>query len=530
MNPSHVATLNSDEKTDLQTVLFESGVLPEPNLIFGGGQEHPDPKFGLGLFGPYCTGQQARPVLTSINVGIIGPGAMVSDTERWLEACQNRLSNKGERPILAPMFPGISSDHPFQCSLICTDAGKYIIPQDDLKQALALPSFTERVGRIIEIYSKGIETLDQRDPRPNIVLCCLPQEIVDNCTVKKTKSGDLKRKKTSVEKRSLKKTLETGQGFLFSSMDPTHMDNEDLITHSNLRRGLKACAMQHDMPTQIVWPRTLSLIDSDDVKTAQDIATRAWNFVGGLYYKAGGTPWRLATSEPHTCYVGISFYKELNKPEATLRTSMAQMFTSSGDGYVLRGNAFKWDSTREKSRSPHLDYNSAKQLIKDVIDLYKQQNNKAVPSRIVIHKSSRYWDEELRGFKDGCQDISRVDLVAFGWRGIQFYRTGIYPPLRGTYIKFNEKNQLLYTVGYVPFQRTYNGPRVPQPIEILEHFGDTPWLDILREILSLTKLNWNTTNFACSEPITLAFARKVGEILAELGDNMHMKNEYRYYM
>ena len=43
----------------------------------------------------------------------------------------------------------------------------------------------------------------------------------------------------------------------------------------------------------------------------QDEATRAWNFFTALYYKAGGTPWRIAreTEEYTTCYVGVSFYR-----------------------------------------------------------------------------------------------------------------------------------------------------------------------------------------------------------------------------
>ncbi len=131
---------------------------------------------------------------------------------------------------------------------------------------------------------------------------------------------------------------------------------------------------------------------------------------------------------------------------------------------------------------------------------------------------------------EASSDIPRTDLVALQWRGVQFYRTGNYPPLRGTYVKFSDTNQLLYTVGYTPALRSYNGPRAPQPIEVIEHFGDTPWLDILKEVLSLTKLNWNTAAFNCSEPITLAFSRRVGEILSELGANKKMRNEYRYYM
>lgn len=44
------------------------------------------------------------------------------------------------------------------------------------------------------------------------------------------------------------------------------------------------------------------------------------------------------------------------------------------------------------------------------------------------------------------------------------------------------------------------------PLEILEDHGDSPWTSVLKEIVALTKMNWNTADFACGEPITIADA------------------------
>lgn len=148
----------------------------------------------------------------------------------------------------------------------------------------------------------------------------------------------------------------------------------------------------------------------------------------------------------------------------------------------------------------------------------------------MIHKTSRFSADEIAGFDAACDLVPRKDYVTIGWRDIQFYRTGAYPPLRGTYVKFSDTDLLLYTSGYVPFLRTYPGIRVPQPMEILEHHGDSPWLTVLEEILALTKMNWNTADFANAQPITLAFSQKVGRILAELPPNVPPRPEYRFYM
>ncbi|MCZ7369967.1 MAG: hypothetical protein O8C66_05615 [Candidatus Methanoperedens sp.] len=81
---------------------------------------------------------------------------------------------------------------------------------------------------------------------------------------------------------------------------------------------------------------------------------------------------------------------------------MAQTFTAAGDGYVLRGNSFEWDES-SYGKSPHLNQQSAASLMQAVIDLYKRQNRGSLPSRVVVHKTSRFWEEELAGFKDALQ-------------------------------------------------------------------------------------------------------------------------------
>jgi hypothetical protein len=50
--------------------------------------------------------------------------------------------------------------------------------------------------------------------------------------------------------------------------------------------------------------------------------------------------------------------------------------------------------------------------------------------------------------------------VAIQRRGIQFLRQGDYPPLRGTWVRFDDQDYLLYTQGYVPW---------PLPVNIWMH-------------------------------------------------------------
>ncbi len=509
---------------------FDAGIISEPHLLFGGNHEHVDPKVGIALYGPYNIKDLDRPSLRSIIVGIVGPSNMIADTQQWISALKGRLTNDGKEPFLYPHFPGINENLPFECELITGETWRESIKDSAIKEAVGIQDFNSRLRAVVDLYEKAIEVLSQRDPPPQVIICALPQPIVDFCTVKRTQSGTIKRRKMTEPEKKLRKVLLSGQQFLFEDMSASLGLEDQILGGNNLRRALKAKVMKHGIPTQIVWPRTIELtVDSKKSSSVQDIATRSWNFVTALYHKAGGSPWRLANISPGTCYVGISFYKEIGSNNPRMRSSLAQAFTSAGDGYVLRGNSFEWDEEKY-GKSPHLDRVSSETIINDVIDLYKRQNRGSLPSRIVIHKTSTFTDDELEGFEEATKNIAEKDFISIGWRKIQLYREGIYPTIRGTYVKFSDSNFLLYTVGYIPFLRTYPGARTPQPIEITEHYGDSPWNVILQEIIALTKMNWNTADFSCSLPITLAFSRKVGEILAELPPNAVHRPEYRFYM
>jgi hypothetical protein len=502
---------------------FDSGMISEPVLSFGGKHHHVDPKTGLALYGPYNLVGHSSPTLKSIKIGIVGPASMIADAEAWLQASRGMLTNDGTQPFLYPHFPGMNPSGPFQCDLALGDTWRESIKESAFRLATMKQDFPERVKAVVQLYVKAVEILAGREPRPDIVLCCIPQEVIESCTVQK------KRPKISRLKGTGQRSGNRNQMGLFDASSGLGIEGEEW-GHQNLRRGLKAEAMQFGMPTQLVWPRTLKLTtDSAGPNRTQDIATRAWNFFTALYHKAGGAPWRLAELEPGVCFVGISFYQEIMGDSPRMRTSMAQAFTAAGDGYVLRGHTFEWDE-KERGRSPHLDKRLAASLLREVIELYRKQNRESLPTRIVVHKSSRFWDEEIAGLEEACELVPRHDFVALGSRGLQFYRTGDYPPLRGTYVKFSDSDLLLYTSGYVPFLRTYAGARVPQPLEILEHFGDSPWDVVLREVLALTKMNWNTADFGGSDPITLAFSRKVGQVLAELPPGAKVRPEYRFYM
>ena len=264
-------------------------------------------------------------------------------------------------------------------------------------------------------------------------------------------------------------------------------------------------------------------------KTQQDDATKAWNFCTALYYKANQTvPWKLTTNinRPSICFVGIGFYRSRDKK--VLNTSLAQIFDELGNGVILRGTPVNID---KNDRQPHLTEQQAYELLERALGEYEFALSNS-PGRLVMHKSSNYTDAEIDGFRQAATQarVKTIDFVTILDTDMRLFRGGIYPPYRGTHIELDESTNLLYTRGAVEYYMTYPGSYIPQPIEIrIVESDESPGV-ICQEILGLTKMNWNNTQFDGKYPITIQCARYVGQVMKYLGEHDQPQIRYSFYM
>jgi hypothetical protein len=500
---------------------FQSGIFDEPKLVFGGHHTHVDPKTGLALYGPYSLGRDDQVPLRSITVGIVGTSDLIFSMKTWLKDCQGRITNDGREPFWRPAFPGIHAESCFQCSVNFGETWQQSIDANALSKTLELQNYWAQLKNISELYTSAIERMLEREPKPNVIVCITPEEV------------DASLERLSEQESAVSQPQRTRSNRTrISEPGITDVDVDERISGSapfNVRRALKAAFMRFEIPTQIVRGSTLGQSLPAGRRHQQDEATKAWNLTAGLYYKAGSHLWRLADIQHGSCYVGVSFYHERFGEKPGMRTSLAQIFTHVGDGLVLRGKSFDWDELQ--GTSPHLTEELAEELLRNVIRKYTDHAGGSPPTRVVLHKSSRFEKAEYEGFQKAlANSIHQWDFVAMEKRDIQFYRQGQRPPVRGTWIRLADRDYILYTRGYIPFFRVYPGMRVPQPLEVIEHFGTSAPDTVLNEILALTKMNWNSADFSCEEPITLNFSRKVGEILALIQKGAPIKEEYRFYM
>ena len=104
-------------------------------------------------------------------------------------------------------------------------------------------------------------------------------------------------------------------------------------------------------------------------------------------------------------------------------------------------------------------------------------------------------------------------------------RDGNYPMLRGSFVQ----NGLLFTRGNVPYYRTYPGLHVPQPTLLRPHSWDTPISKLASEVLALTKMNSNSTQFDQASPIPVRAAQQVGRVLEYVPFGQIEQPDYRFY-
>ena len=76
-----------------------------------------------------------------------------------------------------------------------------------------------------------------------------------------------------------------------------------------------------------------------------------------------------------------------------------------------------------------------------------------------------------------------------------------------------EDSGYLWARGYVPRLAAYQGFETPKPLTSEITHGDGELEEVLKDVLALTKVNYNSCDFASGLPVTLKFADRVGEIL-----------------
>jgi hypothetical protein len=480
--------------------------IPEPELEFGT-DRHIDIRFGLMNHRPLDYESEFAP--KQINLGIVGTSETVEGVQEWLEECRVGIAaKKSNQPNLFPRFPGFGPDTKLQAALLTNSQLQQTIPQREFDALCKNKLSSQTIRQAVDLFIEELARIAE-NPVVDVLMCALPMSLLDYMEQEGTpdESDD----------------EEEGEG-----------EEESKIIY-DFHHLLKAKGMSLSKPTQLILPMTYDKTKkrsqkrhADRPRRLQDEATRAWNLYTALYYKAGGAPWRLLRdpTQHAACYVGVSFYKTLE--EAKMMTSTAQVFNERGEGVICRGGKAVISAD---DKQPHLQAEDAYELLNRALNAYKGVHRN-FPARIVLQKTSGYNAAELEGFKKAlsAHGIDLVDFITVRKSFTRLFRNGEYPTLRGTLLSLDDQSHVLYTRGSVNFFATYPGKYVPRPLSFFcQETEQTPKF-LAQEILALTKMNWNNTQFDNGDPIIVKAARKVGDVLKYVGENDPIQPRYSYYM
>lgn len=477
-------------------------IIEEPRLAFNQNNVHIDIRAGLSAFGAFDKGSIGVPV--PIRLGVIGTTATVDGVRDWLEQCKNGVaSNEKKLTALRPPFPGMTQQV-FGTSLELSDTATRTITRHELTAALAK---SDPLQHIVEIFMDHARDLAGKSGLHVLVIAPPPEVFA---------LGDAP--SASVVDPPIDELQEPAPEQ--HAPPPSTLNFHDLF---------KAQAIDLQLPCQLLRPDTYGSSSASRTRgrRLQDMATTAWNFHTALYYKAGGVPWRLARqpSSLTTCYVGVSFFKSVAGDK--LMTSVAQVFDERGEGLIVQGGSASYD---KDDRSPHLSRDDAQQLLADGLATYRREH-KTMPARLVMHKTSNFNAEEKEGFIHAAEDenLEVLDLVTVRRSGTRVLRAGDSPMVRGTAMLFDGKSGIVYLKGTVPYFQVYPGAYVPRAIEFFREEGETSAPELARELVGLSKLNFNNTQFDTGDPITVRAARRVGDILKHVPSGKKVNSRFRYF-
>lgn len=463
--------------------------VPEPTLVFADDGEMRDPRAGLLKYGPCPRASGVEQEV--VNVGIVGDSRSIAMMEELLRRMRTGISSNHNRKRWKHPFPGLGVESELRFDYQTLEKWKGRIRHKHLDQLADLRNRSDRIEPAFNNIKYQIQNICQQTPPPDVIFVAIPDRIVELCA------------------------------------DPS-TDTQEIRTKSgNFRSRIKIAGMQNSTPTQLMSPNALRGGDG-----VQERSEMAWNIAVGMLYKAReGRPWKLANLRSRTCYAGISFYRERGE-DPDIRAAVAQVFINDGRHFVIRGDPVKDIATDNKQT--HLARADAKQLIEDILEKYGTQQEE-MPERLVLHKSSNFWDKEAQGFNEGAADVDVKEFVTIrGRHPLRVFPSGDNPPLRGTLvIPPDEREYYLYTTGFIPEQSVYNAPSTPNPIVVRPHqdYFTGDYQRICEEILSFTKLDWNSSDFCKRRPVTIEIADAVSDILAEPeASEVNLQTHYYYYM
>jgi len=499
----------------------------EPKILFAFNQRCTDPRDGLSLFGPFEKSY-------GIRIGVVATHEGYIKFKNYLDLLQKPVYN--ENSVTRPMFPGFESV--FNSKLQTENIVYKNISDKEIDNFISHSSNYKRTYDIVTLYlNLLIDAKNNLDENVNLWFVIVPEKIYNYCRPMSNLPSYLVKKKALLSKsKALNYKFEQS---LFEEMNiESRLKEDEAISYNydaQFHNQLKARLLQHTIPIQVIRESTIDWknFTNSFSKPIRDFSKieghLAWTLSTAIFYKSCGKPWILSDIRKGVCYLGL-VYKKINKSKNPANACCAaQMFLDNGDGTVFKGEIGEFFNI--ESKEYHLDAKNAKALLLQALKSYYDKNN-CFPNEMFIHAKTKFNDEEWCAFHEIVpKGTNLVGITIKRDEPLKLYRhDSEYPILRGMAYIINSTKAYLWTIGYVPHIQTALTTEVPNPLFVDINKGNAPIEQVLKDIMALTKLNYNACIYGDGLPVTLRFANKIGEILTASTDIQVPPLAFKYYI
>jgi hypothetical protein len=279
---------------------------------------------------------------------------------------------------------------------------------------------------------------------------------------------------------------------------------------------IKALALQKRMPIQVVLKETLK---------KEPLEFTLMNIGVALYAKGGGIPWILEKPLMQTrgLFVGISFH--LDHKEKHIYYGVVEVFDKFGKHLECRMRMYSSSVEIKSVRGLYIPRDDAKRILTELVEEYD-------PYEIIFHKSAAFHKEEKEAIEDVCQkrgiSYCLVHIERANPYRVYNVEKESFTPIRGTVVfdVTNRDRAILNTTGYSVLSfsksRPWSGIGTPRPLEVVLEKNTTQYSlrEIVEQLMSMTKLDWNTTEISIRSPITLKYSSKAASLAPHLREEM----------
>lgn len=464
-------------------------VIPDVNLVFSSfdGRLHandPNPLKGLVNNRPYDFPLTSSGISRSTNISIICPKAYQDRVYRFLSQLhENAQPIDSERDYLHD-YPGFSNAFGLPLSISQPNTPSWI----DLDDTLSGNEITS-AQLLLHRICGALDSLRSLQPG-SIVLVFVPSR--------------------------------------WASYKRINLDS----IHFNLHDQIKAYAARQGQSTQLLREETIS--------SSQPCRVRWWLSLA-LYTKSFRTPWRLESLDDNAAFVGIGYSIDSAAVLGShILLGCSHIYNGRGEGLQFRLGRI--DNPIIRHKHPFLREDDARRTGETIRQLFYDARM-CLPTRVVIHKRTPFTAEEKRGFAQGLEGVQNIELIEVNFEESLRYlaskfdgdnlRIDGFPISRGSVVIQDSRSALLWAHGSAPSIKNprfkyYQGKRrIPTPLLIRRHLGQSDVTQIASEILGLTKMNWNTFDYYSSLPATLESASSIARVGMYLDGSGPTSYDYR---